>query len=38
MEQPFYKDESKTIGDMLKAVGSDLKIARFVRLEVGGAA
>ncbi len=37
LEQPFYKDESKTIGDMLKAVGSDLKIARFVRLEVGGA-
>lgn len=38
LEQPFYKDESKTIGDMLKAVGSDLKIVRFVRLEVGGAA
>jgi elongation factor Ts len=35
LEQPFYKDESKTIGDMLKAAGSDLKVVRFVRLEVG---
>ncbi|MCS7208270.1 MAG: translation elongation factor Ts [Fimbriimonadales bacterium] len=37
LEQPFYKDESKTIGDLLKAAGSDLKIARFVRMEVGAA-
>ncbi|MFN7016732.1 MAG: translation elongation factor Ts [Fimbriimonadales bacterium] len=35
LEQPFYKDESKTIGDLLKAAGGDLKVARFVRLEVG---
>ena len=35
LEQPFYKDESKTIGDMLRAAGSDLRVVRFVRLEVG---
>jgi elongation factor Ts len=35
LEQPFYKDESKTIGDMLRAAGGDLKVVRFVRLEVG---
>lgn len=35
LEQPFYKDESKTIGDMLKAAGGDLKVVRFVRMEVG---
>ncbi|MDW8106938.1 MAG: translation elongation factor Ts [Armatimonadota bacterium] len=34
LEQPFYKDESKTVGELLKAAG-DLKVARFVRLEVG---
>lgn len=38
LEQPFYKDESKTIGDLLKAVGPDLKIVRFVRMEVGSSA
>jgi elongation factor Ts len=35
LEQPFYKDESKTIGDMLRAAGGDLRVVRFVRLEVG---
>jgi len=34
LEQPFYKDESKTIGEMLRAAG-DLKVAHFVRLEIG---
>ncbi|MCS7273371.1 MAG: translation elongation factor Ts [Fimbriimonadales bacterium] len=34
LEQPFYKDESKTIGELLKTAG-DLKVVRFVRLEIG---
>ena len=32
-EQPFVKDETKTIGDLLKAQG--LKLVRFVRYRVG---
>jgi elongation factor Ts len=32
-EQPFVKDDSKTVGDLLKAAG--LKLVRFVRLRVG---
>jgi elongation factor Ts len=32
-EQPFVKDETKTIGDLLKAQG--LKLVKFVRLRVG---
>jgi elongation factor Ts len=32
-EQPFVKDESKTVGELLKAAG--LKIKRFVRYRVG---
>jgi elongation factor Ts len=32
-EQPFVKDESKTVGDLLKSAG--LKLKRFVRLRVG---
>jgi elongation factor Ts len=32
-EQPFVKDDTKTVGDLLKAVG--LKIVRFVRYKVG---
>lgn len=32
-EQPFVKDDSKTIGDLLKAAG--LKLVKFVRLRVG---
>jgi elongation factor Ts len=32
-EQPFVKDESKTVGDLLKAHG--LKLVRFIRYEVG---
>jgi elongation factor Ts len=38
--QNFFKDSSKTIGDMLKAlsskVGEAVKIKKFVRMEVGG--
>lgn len=33
VEQPFVKDDSKTVGDLLKAAG--LKLVRFVRLRVG---
>jgi len=33
VEQPFVKDESKTIGELLKAAG--LKMSRFVRYKVG---
>jgi elongation factor Ts len=33
VEQPFVKDDSKTVGDLLKAVG--LKVVRFVRYRVG---
>lgn len=32
-EQPFVKDDSKTVGDLLKAAG--LKLVTFVRLRVG---
>jgi elongation factor Ts len=32
-EQPFVKDDKKTIGDLLKAAG--LKLVRFVRYKVG---
>ena len=33
VEQPFVKDDSKTIGELLKAAG--LKLVKFVRLRVG---
>ena len=33
LEQPFVKDDSKTVGDLLKAAG--LKLIKFVRLKVG---
>jgi len=33
LEQPFVKDETKTIGDLLKNAG--LKLVRFVRYKVG---
>jgi elongation factor Ts len=33
LEQPFVKDDSKTVGDLLKSAG--LKLVRFVRLKVG---
>ncbi len=32
-EQPFVKDDSKTVGDLLKAAG--LKLVKFVRYKVG---
>jgi elongation factor Ts len=33
VEQPFVKDDSKTVGDLLKAAG--LKMVKFVRYKVG---
>ena len=33
LEQPFVKDDSKTVGDLLKAAG--LKLVKFVRFRVG---
>lgn len=33
LEQPFVKDDSKTVGDLLKS--AQLKLVRFVRLKVG---
>jgi elongation factor Ts len=33
LEQPFVKDETKTVGDLLKSAG--LKLVRFVRFQVG---
>jgi elongation factor Ts len=36
LEQPFIKDDSKTVGDLLRAAG--LKLVRFVRFKVGEAA
>ena len=32
LEQPFVKDDSKTVGDLLKSAG--LKLVRFVRYEL----
>jgi elongation factor Ts len=33
VEQPFVKDDSKTVGDLLKSAG--LKVVKFVRYRVG---
>jgi elongation factor Ts len=33
LEQPFVKDDSKTVGDLLKSAG--LKLTRFIRYRVG---
>ncbi|HZV06459.1 MAG TPA: translation elongation factor Ts [Gemmataceae bacterium] len=33
VEQPFVKDDSKTVGDLLKSAG--LKLVKFIRLRVG---
>lgn len=35
LEQRYYRDDSLSIADLMKQKGSDLKIARFARLEVG---
>ncbi|MFQ5806682.1 MAG: elongation factor Ts, partial [Phycisphaerae bacterium] len=36
LEQPFVKDDKKSVAQVLKAAAPDLTVARFVRYEVGG--
>jgi len=36
LEQSFIKDEKKTVGQYLRESGTDVKIERFVRYELGG--
>jgi elongation factor Ts len=33
VEQPFVKDDSRTVGDLLKGAG--LKLVRYIRYKVG---
>ncbi len=35
LAQPFVKDGSKSVGDYLKTVGSDIKVSEFKRVAVG---
>jgi elongation factor Ts len=35
LQQPFVKDSSKTVGDYLKSVGSELKVTEFKRVALG---
>jgi elongation factor Ts len=35
LEQPFVKDDKKSVSEVLKAVSPDLTVARVVRFEVG---
>lgn len=37
LEQPFVKDDKKSVGEVLKAVAPDLTVTRFLRYDVGGA-
>lgn len=36
LDQPFVKDDKKSVGQVLKSVSPDLTVARFIRYEVGG--
>jgi elongation factor Ts len=36
LEQPFVKDDKRSVSQVLKAVSPDLTVNRFVRYEVGG--
>jgi elongation factor Ts len=36
LEQPFVKDDKKSVGQVLKEVAPDLTVTHFVRYEVGG--
>lgn len=36
LEQPFVRDDKKSVGQMLKATSPDLTVTRFLRYEVGG--
>jgi elongation factor Ts len=35
LEQPYYRDESLTIGKLIQQTGADIQVQRFVRMEVG---
>ncbi|MCS7066799.1 MAG: translation elongation factor Ts [Fimbriimonadales bacterium] len=35
LEQPYYRDESLTIGKLIQQTGTDIQVRRFVRMEVG---
>ena len=35
LEQPFVKDDKKSVGDMLKGINPNLTVKRFTRYEVG---
>ncbi len=35
LEQPYYRDETKTVGALIREKGADIQVKRFVRLEVG---
>ncbi len=35
LEQPYYRDESLTIGKLIQQTGADVQVQRFVRMEVG---
>ena len=35
LEQPFVKDDKKSVGQFLRGHGPDLTVKRFVRLEIG---
>ncbi|MFN3599298.1 MAG: translation elongation factor Ts [Aquificaceae bacterium] len=37
LEQPFIKEEKKTVGQYLRESGTGAQVVRFVRFEVGGA-
>ncbi|MEN3000390.1 MAG: translation elongation factor Ts [Armatimonadota bacterium] len=36
LEQPYYRDESLTIGKLIQQTGADIQVRRFVRMEIGG--
>jgi elongation factor Ts len=35
LEQPYYRDESLTIGQLIQRTGTDVQVRRFVRMEIG---
>jgi elongation factor Ts len=35
LEQPYYRDESLTIGKLIQQTGTNVQVQRFVRMEIG---
>jgi elongation factor Ts len=35
LEQPYYRDESLTISQLIQQTGTDVQVRRFVRMEIG---